>query len=131
MSYDPYAAQGQQGAYSGANSSGQGDTTVVPTELQGLNWGAFFLGWIWSAFNGGGALWIIIGLLFSPIDRIFLLFKGNDVSWKGKRWDSVEGFKDTQRKWAIAGLIILVISLVFACIAIVAGGILGAASGSN
>lgn len=78
-----------------------------------------------------GALWIIIGLLFSPIDRIFLLFKGNEVSWKGKRWDSVEGFKDTQRKWAIAGLAIFAISIIIGCLAIVAGGILGAAGGSN
>ncbi len=127
--YDQQANYGSAQSY--GNTSGQGDSTIVPTELQGLNWGAFLLGWIWSAFNGAGALWIIVGLLFSPIDRIFLLFKGNELAWKGKQWASVEAFKATQRKWVMAGLIILAISVVFACLAIVFGGILGAVSNSN
>ena len=101
------------------NTSGQGTNGFVPPELSGLNWGAFFFGWIWSIFNGGGALWILIGLFFSPIDRIYLLFKGNEVAWRGKQWDSVEGFKATQRKWMMVGLIFFALGIVIACLAII------------
>ena len=103
------------------NSSGQ-STAVVPAEVSGLNWGAFFLGWIWSAFNGAGILWVIIGLFLSPIDRIYLLFKGNELAWKGKHWDSPAAFKASQRKWMMAGLIILAVALVFGILSALLGG---------
>lgn len=112
----------------GTNTSGQGTNGFVPPELSGLNWGAFFFGWIWSIFNGGGALWILIGLFFSPIDRIYLLIKGNEVAWRGKQWESAEAFKATQRKWMMVGLIFFAISIVFACLAIIISVV---ASGSN
>jgi hypothetical protein len=121
-----YSQQAQQIGYDVTNTSGQGANTSIPAEVQGLNWGAFFLGWIWSAFNGGGALWIIVGLFFSPIDRIFLLFKGNEISWKNKQWESVEAFKATQRKWVIAGLVIIVVAVVIG----VLGSVIGAAAGT-
>ncbi len=109
-----YGAQGYAG-----NTSGQGEQTLVPPDVQGLNWGGLLLNWIWAIGNNAGILWIIIGLFFSPIASIYLLIKGNEIAWKNKRWESVEHFKATQRKWAIAGLIVLGLSLGLACVAVV------------
>src|SRR5215217_2923009 len=103
------------------NNSGQGEGTAVPPEAQGLNWGAFFWTWIWAIVNNAGALWIVIGLLAGwlwPIPNIVFLIKGNELAWQGKRWDSVEAFKASQRKWAIAGLVLLGLSIIVSCVAI-------------
>ncbi len=98
------------------NTSGQGPGAMVPAEVQGLNWGAFFWNWIWAIFNNAGVVWIIVGLLFSPVASIYLLIKGNELAWQNKQWESVEAFKSTQRKWAIAGLILIGGSIAFACL---------------
>lgn len=125
MAFSPQAGYGAQGM---GNTSGQGPMAAVPPEVQGLNWGAFFWNWIWAIFNNAGVVWILVGLFFSPVASIYLLIKGNELAWQNKPWASVEAFKSTQRKWAIAGLILIGISVVFGCLAIVLGGILGAAS---
>ncbi|HEY8598869.1 MAG TPA: hypothetical protein VIL85_10595 [Thermomicrobiales bacterium] len=126
--YDQQAAYG--GAQSYGNSSGQGSTAAVPAEVQGLNWGAFLLNWIWGIGNN---TWLAL-LCFVPFINIImafaLLFKGNEWAWQNKQWDSVEHFKTTQRKWAMAGLILIGISLLFGCLSIVLGGIAGSL-GSN
>ena len=33
------------------NTSGQGKDAVVPAEIRGWSWGAFFLTWIWGVGN--------------------------------------------------------------------------------
>ena len=112
------------------NSSGQGANAVVPPEVQGLNWGALLLNWIWAIGNGTwiGLLALVPGL--NLIMAIVLLIKGNEWAWRNKQWDSVEAFKATQRKWMIAGLVILAIGIVFGCLSGVLGGIAGS-SGST
>ncbi len=84
------------------------------------------LSWIWGI---GNSTWIAL-LSFVPFIGVFvpfyLLFKGNELAWKNKQWASVEAFKATQRKWAIAGLVILVIAVVLG----VLGSVIGAAAGT-
>ena len=52
-------------------------------------------------------------LMFVPLVNFVMAFvlgaKGNEWAWRNKKWDSVEHFKAVQRKWAIAGLIILIV----------------------
>ena len=127
MAYSPQAGYGM--AQSMGNTSGQGPTAVVPAEVQGLNWGAFFWNWIWAIFNNAGVVWILVGLFFSPIASIYLLIKGNELAWQNKQWESVEAFKSTQRKWAIAGLVVFGISIVLSCLIILFSVVL--AAGSN
>lgn len=118
-----------QGMQMGSNNSGQGPGSVVPQEIQGLNWGGFFWNWIWAIFNNAGIVWILVGLFFSPVASIFLLIKGNELAWQNKQWASVEAFKATQRKWAIAGLIVIGLSVAFGCLAVILSTL--AASTSN
>ena len=92
------------------NTSGQGSTAVVPREIQGWNWGAFLLTWIWGLGNNvllalltlvpvvGLVMWIVLGV------------KGSEWAWQQKRWDSVEHFRRVQRTWAKWGVIVLLIS---------------------
>lgn len=116
--YDP-AQQGYNQTSAYGNNSGQGPNSTLPPELQGLNWGAFLLNWIWGIGNN---TWLALLALVPGVGFIMsfvLLVKGNEWAWANKQWDSVDHFKATQRKWMMAGLIILGIGLVCACISII------------
>jgi serine/threonine protein kinase len=90
------------------NNSGHGnlfDSSIpIPEEIQGWNWGAFLMPWLWPFTNH---VWI--GLLaFVPqvgwLMALALGSRGNEWAWKSRRWRSIEHFKAHQRGWAIAGL---------------------------
>ena len=93
------------------NTSGQGKESVIPEEIKGWNWGAMLMNWVWGLFNGT----FIALLMFVPFANFVMFFmlgaKGNEWAWRNKKWDSVEHFKSVQRKWAIAGLVILVLGV--------------------
>ena len=89
------------------NMSGQGNVSTVPSEIKTFNWGAFLLNVIWGLFNG---TYIAVLTLIPVVGLVvpFLLgFKGNEWAWRNKRWDSVETFRAVQRRWAIAGVVIV------------------------
>ncbi|HXZ95171.1 MAG TPA: hypothetical protein VEG28_04575, partial [Dehalococcoidia bacterium] len=78
----------------------------------GWSWAGFGLTWIWGVFNG-----VLISLLclipvFSLAWAIVLGIKGNEWAWRNKKWDSVEQFKNTQRPWNIAGIVLFAISMI-------------------
>jgi hypothetical protein len=104
------------------NDSGRGSASVLPAELKGWNWGAFFLNWIWGI---GNRTWIAF-LCFIPLVNIIMIFvlgaRGSEWAWQNKPWDSVEHFRKTQRtwkRWGVALFIIgVVIGLIYAIIAV-------------
>lgn len=112
---DPIATPKTSVQSSGGNTSGQGSSAVVPEEVKGWSWGGFFLSWIWGTFNGI-TLSIRILALIVPFMNIVLGIKGREWAWQSKRWDSVEHFNQTQRKWAIAGALWVVIWVVISII---------------
>ncbi len=76
-------------------------------DLQGFNWGAFLMSWMWAIGNG---VWVgLLGLLpFCALPVGLLLgIKGNEWSWKAKQWPSVEEFRRRQRIWTIVGIAFL------------------------
>jgi len=91
------------------NTSGTGANAVVPREIDRWNWGAFLLTWIWGIGNNT----FIALLMFVPIVNLPTWFilgaRGSAWAWKNKRWDSVEDFQRTQRKWAMWGAIVPVL----------------------
>lgn len=115
------------GAYAApVNNSGQGrlfDNTIpVPKEIKGWNWGAFLLGWIWSL---GNQVWIGLLTLIPYVGIVMLIvlgIKGNEWAWKSRRWESIEAFKAHQRKWAVAGLIVMAAIFVFSFLAALIAG---------
>jgi hypothetical protein len=79
----------------------------VPPGVKGWSWGAFWLNWVWAI---GNKTWI--GLLaFVPLVNLvmpFVLgFKGREWAWRARRWNSVEHFHQVQRRWDIAGWVIV------------------------
>jgi hypothetical protein len=96
------------------NTSGQGLSAAVPPELQGWNWGAFLLTWVWGI---GNRVWLaLLALIPLPLVglaiAILLGVKGNEWAWNFKRWDSIEHFRKTQRIWMYWGLASLLAPLV-------------------
>jgi hypothetical protein len=105
-----------------SNTSGQVSATLPP-ELKGWNWGAFFLTWIWGIGNG---VWIaFIALILGLIWSIVLGIKGNEWAWQHKKWNSVEHFKKTQKKWAKWGIGLFIVSIVITILWIVIVVVLG------
>ena len=81
------------------NTSGQGPASIVPPEIDRWNWGAMCLNWIWGL---GNKTYIAL-LMFVPLVNVAMPFvlgaKGSAWAWRNKRWESVEQFQTTQRKW--------------------------------
>ncbi|RZD22137.1 hypothetical protein [Pseudoalteromonas sp. MEBiC 03485] len=89
------------------NNSGQGKVDNLPEGIKGFSWGAFLLTWIWAI---GNSTWI--GLLalvpyVGFIVSIYLGFKGREMAWQNKRWDSVEHFQRVQKQWSFWGVLII------------------------
>jgi hypothetical protein len=93
---------------------------MLPPELRGFNWGALFLSWIWALRNRVyiGLLALIPIPLFGLIVSIHLGMKGNELAWKRKRWEGIESFRKTQKRWAVAGSILAAIAFVVAFTAV-------------
>jgi len=106
---------GKQATKFPPNDSGKGAESVLPPELHGLNWGACILNVIWGAkmnIPGGTILAWLILLMIPIIGWIFpfyLLFKGNELAWQYRKWESLDEYRESQKNWAIASLIIIVI----------------------
>lgn len=108
----------------GLNNSGQ-PGAQLPAELAGVNFGAFFLNWIWAIAHNYwlGLLCLVPCVGF--VMQFYLLFKGNELAWQSRRFDSVAQFKEVQHKWMLWGIGLTVASCVlygiFTAIAIATG----------
>jgi ABC-type Fe3+ transport system permease subunit len=91
--------------------SGMGKQSTIPPEIQGWNWGAFFLNWIWGIGNST----YIAFLMFVPFVNLIMMFvlgaKGNEWAWQNRAWRDVDHFKTTQKRWRNAGLIVVCVFL--------------------
>lgn len=94
------------------NRSEQSTEQSIPKEIEGWNWGAFFLNGIWGI---GNKTYIAL-FAFIPIINVFMMFflgfKGNKMAWKNKEWESIEHFKTVQRYWNVAGLVALTLYII-------------------
>jgi len=100
--------------------SGMGANTPVPQEVKGWSWGGFLLTWIWGIGNN---VWITLIALLGLVPyvggvinltmMIILGVRGNEWAWQHKKWDSIEQFKTTQKKWMLWGVGSAVASIIF------------------
>lgn len=89
----------------------------IPDGVKGWSWGAFFLNGIWAI---GNRTWI--GLLaFVPyvgfLVSFWLGFKGREMAWKNRQWDSLEHFNRVQRRWSQWGIGVMAAFLVLGVLA--------------
>jgi len=99
------------------NTSGLGKGVEVPAEIKKFNFGALFFNVIWGICNNTYISFYTLIPFFGVFFAIALGAKGNEWAWQNKKWDSVESFNKTQRKWNIAALSIfctMIISTVLA-----------------
>lgn len=91
-----------------SSQQNQASVEIEPTEeeIKKFNLGAFTFTWIWALVH---EMWIhviviILASIFTPFFSlaacIVMGIKGNEWAWKYKKWNSVEDFRTTQRKWA-------------------------------
>ena len=82
-----------------------------PQELNGWNWGAFLLNWMWAI---GNSVWIGL-LMFVPFVNIIMPFylgaKGNELAWEHRKFASVEQYKDVQNAWKSCGFILIILQI--------------------
>ncbi len=109
-----------------ANNSGQGPNSVVLDIIsKKFNWGAFLLNWIWGLGNRSYLTLLVfpiaiiglipvLGIIVPLALNIWFGIKGNTWAWQNKQWKSIEHFHEVQRKWAIAGVIVYVLSTIIA-----------------
>ena len=86
------------------NNSGSGKDSALPEGIKGWSWGSFFLNWIWAVSN---KVWIGLLCLVPYVGVIFafyLGFKGRELAWRKKRWNSIEDFNRVQKRWSFWGV---------------------------
>ena len=93
----------------GQNTSGTGKSATVPPEIKGWNWGAFWWGWIWGIRNKTYIAFLVLIPFVNWVMPFILGAKGNKWAWQHQKWDSIEQFKKSQKRWARWGLIIFII----------------------
>lgn len=82
----------------------------IPEGVKGWSWGAFFLSVFWAI---GNRTWIgLLGLVpyVGWIVAFYLGFKGRELAWKNKQWDSLEHFNRVQRRWSQWGVGIVLVA---------------------
>lgn len=92
-----------------SNSSGSGANAYVPDEARGLSWGGFLMNWIWGLGNGTYIALLALLPIAGFVMPFYLLFKGRELAWRNRRWDSVEHFNRVQRRWGQVGLVLVVL----------------------
>ena len=99
-----------------ANTSGMGVHAKIPDGVKRFSAGASILsgpwGWGNKSWLGLAAYLPYVGVLFA----IYLGFKGREMAWRNKRWESVEHFNKVQKKWDRWGILV---AFVLLCLTIV------------
>ena len=92
---------------SAPNTSGRSNGEIPPG-INRWNWAAFLMPAVWGLFSGVPFTGLLFAAAFLPssaqllimiIASLFLGFKGNQLAWRGKKWQSVEHFNSFQQKW--------------------------------
>ncbi len=92
-------------------------SSPCPEGVKGWSWGAFWLSWIWAIFN---KTWIGLLALIPMVNLVMMVIlglKGREWAWRNKSWPSIEHFNRVQKKWSLAGWIVVGASLILGIIA--------------
>ena len=108
-------SESEDAKLSDSRGGSKGEDAPLPSELRGWNWPAFLLGPIWGV--GHRIWWTAIGFLaLAPLINagprqaalliwlammLFLGFRGNELAWRARRWESVDKFMAAQQRWGI------------------------------
>ncbi|CAH0177080.1 hypothetical protein SRABI118_01139 [Massilia sp. Bi118] len=88
----------------------------VPEGVKGWSWGPFLLNWIWAIGNRTWIGLLVVIPYVGPLVALWLGFKGRELAWKAREWESVEEFDRVQKKWSRWGVGLLVGTLTFTAV---------------
>lgn len=90
------------------SSLASSESEPLPDGIKGWCWGGFLLNVIWGIrFKVWWGLLALIPVV--GIGACFMLgFKGREFAWQKGNLSSVEAFNQSQRRWSIAGVVLLV-----------------------
>ncbi|NNJ11027.1 FHA domain-containing protein [Chloroflexales bacterium ZM16-3] len=95
-----------------SNSSGLGAQSSFPKDAGGLNFGAFMLTPIWAIAHGCWGVFILSIIPYVGLVIPFVaLFSGNEWAWRKRTWRDVDHLKRSQRGWAVASLVVMLLSI--------------------
>ena len=94
------------------NDSGRGSESRLPDELRGMNWGALLLNFVWGLAMKTPWTWLCLVPIIGMFWPFVMMVRGNEWAWQCRKWDSVEHFRRVQEKWAVWGLILVVVCIV-------------------
>jgi len=94
---------------------------AIPDGIRGWSWGACLFPWIWAVGNN---TWIGLLALIPYVNvpvMIWLGFKGREMAWRNRRWDSVDHFNRVQRAWSqwAVGITLVLAGFLMVCALIV------------
>jgi len=92
-------------------------TDGIPDGVKGWSWGAFLLNWIWAIGNRSWIGLLAIVPYIGFIVALWLGFKGREMAWKNKQWESLEHFNRVQRKWSQWGIGVTIAAIVLGVLA--------------
>ena len=122
------------GAYPAYSPLPSGNDPAMLPHVQGWNWGAFVISWIWAFSHRlpGWGVGILVLNLASNIPvvgilpglaafglSIYLGIKGNDLAWRQRPFQGVEHFRATERVWRTWGIVLFAILIAVIAIAII------------
>jgi TIR domain len=81
----------------------------IEVELAKWNWGAFLLTWVWGVANGVYRSFLVWIPFYGLYEWVMLGKNGNRLAWETKRWQTIDEFHTTQRKWAIWAWVVAVV----------------------
>lgn len=73
----------------------------VEVELGKWNWGAFLLTWVWGVSNGVYRSFLVLIPFYGLYEWVMLGKNGNRLAWETHRWQTIDEFHKSQRKWAV------------------------------
>jgi hypothetical protein len=91
---------------------------ALEAELQKWNWGAFLLVWIWGIGHNVYRSFLTLIPFYGLYEWYLLGRNGNRWAWENGRWESVDAFRVSQRKWATWGVVVVA----FLVVVVIASG---------
>src|SRR5882672_7004665 len=83
----------------------------APPEIDQWNWGAFLMPALWAIRNRA---WIALWCAVPVVGQVFMFYvgaRGSRWAWQSGNWKSLDHFKRVQKRWAIAGIIVYIVTL--------------------
>ncbi|MGL5085850.1 MAG: hypothetical protein ACRC68_09085 [Clostridium sp.] len=81
----------------------------LPQELQGWNWGAFILTWIWGVTHNSFNTLVVFIPYIGWLYGFMCGYKGSEWLWNSRDWNSVEECQEEIRRWNKYGFIALIV----------------------